>query len=239
MSYGMSQPKKRTKRSNVIDDCMGEACGLPGYEKKKSGGYQSEFFGGLQDLGGIGNVGGSVGTPRNNGSDKGLQIQELGAEYNSRFGQIGSGFTESVDPYNIGFKDLLTGNNRTGEIISSGSGHVTGVRGRGRPRGSGKGSSGRKGARIETNIGKSFKVGNLRRVKPKEYGNTSGKTESRSIYQLLRHGKPKQPNSHYTVADIAKGRKGDLEQRQKLQEGLQREIEEQDEQPNAKFGKDD
>lgn len=128
--------KKRSKGidrngDGIIDDCMGEACGLPGYGKKKSNEYFEApgFFGGLTELGGSGDIGIETGI------NEGLPIQELGAEFNTRFGSIGTGFTEAVDPYQIGFKDILTGNGRTGEIIEESSGFV-GKRGRGRPRGS-------------------------------------------------------------------------------------------------------
>jgi len=136
--------KKRSKGidrngDGIIDDCMGEACGLPGYEKKKNitqrgaEGFEAPgFFGGLQGLGGIGDFGIETGI------QEGLPIQELGAEYNTRFGNIGTGFTEAVNPYQIGFTDILTGNGRTGEIIEESSGYVTGRRGRGRPKGSTK-----------------------------------------------------------------------------------------------------
>lgn len=142
--------KKRSKGidrngDGVIDDCMGEACGLPGYGKKKSDEYFEApgFFGGLTELGGAGDIGIETGI------NEGLPIQELGAEYNTRFGNIGTGFTEAVDPYQIGFKDILTGNGRTGEIISESTGYVSGTRrGRGRPKGSTKG--GRVGAGVSS-----------------------------------------------------------------------------------------
>ena len=52
----------------------------------------------------------------------GLPIPELGQDFNTRFGQIGSGFVEKVDPFKIGFGDVLTGNGRTGEIIQGKTG---------------------------------------------------------------------------------------------------------------------
>lgn len=74
----------------------------------------------------------------------GLPVPQLGEDFNTRFGQIGTGFVERVDPFKIGFSDILTGNGRTGEIIKSRSGlegesfDAFSKRKRGRPKGSGK-----------------------------------------------------------------------------------------------------
>jgi len=137
----------------------------------------------------------------------GLEIPELGAEFNTRIGKIGTGFTEAVDPYNVGFKDILTGNGRTGEIIGYGGGYVGGgaKRGRGRPR---------KERSLEKNIG-SYRVGKIAKPKGKpmeiktkevrEAEKRGEKTESRSVYQLIKEGKPK-PKGSFQSESVSLGR---------------------------------
>lgn len=257
--------KKRSKGidrngDGVIDDCMGEACGLPGYGKKKSDEYFEApgFFGGLTELGGTGDIGIETGI------NEGLPIQELGAEYNTRFGSIGTGFTEAVDPYQIGFKDILTGNGRTGEIIEESSGFV-GKRGRGRPRGSTRSvagyspvgsllSEGRGGGRGgKSKKGKGVKFGKAI-IGGQEGESVSSKYIEPGLKKLGRKIKGKiRPEtkteyyaessgggvSRFSSEDIEANRDVEKESRHRLQVALQKEIEEQDEQPNAQYGKDD
>ncbi len=127
--------KKARKRNGKNGKRNGRNGNGNGSAKRAARGFESPgFFDGLQQ-------------PRNGGgipkidSDIGVGIPELGEGFNSRIGNIGTGFTESVNPFKIGFTDILTGNGRSGEIISSGAGGVTssfGKRKRGRPKGSGK-----------------------------------------------------------------------------------------------------
>lgn len=42
----------------------------------------------------------------------GIQIPELGQDFNTRFGRIGSGFVESVDPFGVGFSSKGIGGGR-------------------------------------------------------------------------------------------------------------------------------
>lgn len=170
--------------------------------------------------------------PINTKMDQGLPIPELGAEYNTRFGKIGTGFTEAVDPYEIGFKDILTGNGRTGEIITTSPGRISGTvkRGRGRPRKvrgiASKGIGSYRAVKIRGGKGKPLEI-KSKEVREREKKGEKVETESRSVYQLLKEGKPQKRTSQYSVGDIARERKTDLQTRQKLQEGYQREIEEQ------------
>ena len=103
--------------------------------KAAAKGFESPgFFGGLQ-------------VPRSSipkvDRDEGLKIPPLGEEFNTRFGKVGSGLVENVDTFKVGFKDVLTGNGRTGEIIGSGAKlKASSGRGRGRPRKAGRRSTG-------------------------------------------------------------------------------------------------
>lgn len=113
--------------------------------KESAMGFEApEFFGGLRQNG---NGSKTRGVPKADPIDLGvgLQIPELGQGFNSRIGNIGSGFVENVDTFKIGFRDVLTGNGRTGEIIKGRTGlegqsfdAIGGKRKRGRPKGSGK-----------------------------------------------------------------------------------------------------
>lgn len=210
-------PKKKVNKNNNL-------------AKEGARGFESPgFFSGLM-----------VEKPRNavkpvsSNIDQGLPIPELGREFNTRIGNIGTGFTESVDPYSIGFRDILTGNNRTGEIITASSGRIGrgAKRGRGRPRKirgiASKGIGSYKAVKIRGGRGKPLEF-KTKEIREREKKGEKVQTESRSVYQLLKEGKPKQSHSQFTVVDIAKGRKKyDLQSRQDLQEGLQREIAEQE-----------
>lgn len=137
-----SAPKKKARKRNGKNGRNGKRNGRNGRNgngsaKRAARGFESPgFFGGLQNGGGIGG-----GIPKSNIQDVGVELPALGEGFNSRIGNIGSGFVENVNPFKIGFTDILTGNGRTGEIIGGGSGAVTssfGKRKRGRPKGSGK-----------------------------------------------------------------------------------------------------
>jgi len=135
-------PKKKARKRNGKNGRNGKKNGRNGRNgngsaKRAARGFESPgFFSGLKNGGGIGG-----GIPKSGVQDVGVELPALGEGFNSRIGNIGSGFTESVNPFKIGFTDILTGNGRSGEIIGSGAGGVTsafGKRKRGRPKGSGK-----------------------------------------------------------------------------------------------------
>jgi len=144
--------------------------------KEAAMGFESPgFFSGLRQ-----NGNGSRGIPKADpvGFDRGLEIPELGSGFNSRIGNIGSGFVESVNPFRIGFSDVLTGNGRTGEIIKGSGGFVTpsiGKRKRGRPKGSGK-----KQKVVQKGLGKS---------KTLEFDTKGAKKLRAEAIQLAREGK--------------------------------------------------
>ncbi len=115
----------------------------------------------------------------------GLPIPELGTDFNDRFGQIGTGFVERVDPFKIGFSDVLTGNGRTGEIIGSGSGFVSGTRGRGRPKGSGKVGRPKGSTKLRGPVGKGLEIDSSEVKELRKAGKLKG-TKSRSVGSLLK-----------------------------------------------------
>jgi len=135
-------PKKKARKRNGKNGRNGKKNGRNGRNgngsaKRAAEGFESPgFFGGLESGKGFGGI------PKSEPiQDVGVELPALGEGFNSRIGNIGSGFTENVNPFKIGFTDILTGNGRTGEIIGGGAGGVTsgfGKRKRGRPKGSGK-----------------------------------------------------------------------------------------------------
>ena len=131
-------PKKKPRKRNGKNGRNGKRNGRNGNgsAKRAARGFESPgFFGGLESGKGLGGI------PKSEPiQDVGVELPALGEGFNSRIGNIGSGFVENVNPFKIGFTDILTGNGRTGEIIGGGSGAVTGFgkRKRGRPKGSGK-----------------------------------------------------------------------------------------------------
>jgi len=135
-------PKKKPRKRNGKNGRNGKKNGRNGRNgngsaKRAARGFESPgFFGGLESGKGFGGI------PKSEPiQDVGVELPALGEGFNSRIGNIGSGFVENVNPFKIGFTDILTGNGRTGEIIGGGSGSVTssfGKRKRGRPKGSGK-----------------------------------------------------------------------------------------------------
>ena len=131
--FGMDDflPKKRRNGNGRNGKKNGKRNGRSSAKESARGFEAPGFFGGLSGRRGNG-------IPK---ADVGVALPELGEGFNSRFGEVGSGFTERVDTFKIGFSDVLTGNGRTGEIIGGGAGIVTpgiGKRKRGRPKGSGK-----------------------------------------------------------------------------------------------------
>lgn len=183
-----------------------------GSAKSAARGFEAPgFFGGLQ------NGGGAPGIPKTDDRifDRGLQIPELGEGFNSRFGKVGSGFVENVDTFKVGFSDVLTGNGRSGEII--GSGGKIGARGRGRPRGSGKG--GRRVATKTTTAKKSGKtVGSL-------LAGAASKGIKGGITRLKSRGGG---TAQFSTEEIQAEKTVDRANVQGLQAGLQKEIEEQE-----------
>jgi len=132
-------PKKKPRKRNGKNGRNGKRNGRNGNgsAKRAARGFESPgFFGGLESGKGFGGI------PKSEPiQDVGVELPALGEGFNSRIGNIGSGFTENINPFKVGFGDVLTGNGRTGEIIGGGSGSVTssfGKRKRGRPKGSGK-----------------------------------------------------------------------------------------------------
>lgn len=190
---GNSMPQKKRngngKKLQVVDKrCFGDECFRT-----------DDFFGGFMAEGGGQGIKAEV-PP----IDQGLPIPELGAEYNTRFSKIGTGFTEAVNPYDIGFKDIITGNGRTGEIITGGT---EPKRGRGRPR---------KEKTIEQYVG-GYSVGKLKgkrgkypELKTKEVREREAKgekveTKSKTVATLLKESIRPKPQFESTKVKLGKG----------------------------------
>jgi len=170
LGFGQKRsPPKRRSKSKKRNGRNGNGSRRRNLAKESAMGFEAPgIFEGLR-------------SPRNGG---GLPIPELGTDFNSRFGQVGSGFVERVDPFKIGFSDVLTGNGRTGEIIGSGSGFVSGKRGRGRPRGSGKVGRPKGSKKLRGPSGKplEFESGEVKELR--RAGKLKG-TRTRSVGSLL------------------------------------------------------
>ena len=170
----MPQKKKNKSSKNEIFDkrCFGDEC------------FKTEdFFGGFM-------AGESKGIePVRSDVDSGLPIPELGKDYNSRFGNIGTGFTEAVDPYQIGFKNILTGDGRTGEIITDAQSAVGSYgirRKRGRPKGSGK---------FHAPKSRPYEV-ETREVTAKKKAGQKVDTKSKTVAEILAGGVKKKLKGH-------------------------------------------
>jgi len=204
-------PKKKRRNGNGKN---GKKRNGNGSAKSAARGFEAPgFFGGLKNGGGPP----PSGIPKTDDRvfDRGLQIPELGEGFNTRFGKVGSGFVESVDTFKVGFSDVLTANGRTGQII--GEGGKIGGRGRGRPRGSGKGRKAT--TQTTTTAKKSGKtVGSL-------LAGAASKGIKGGITRLKSRGGGQ---SQFSTEEIQAEKTVDRANVQKLQAGLQKEIEEQD-----------
>ena len=218
MDSFMAKPKKRRNgngRNGKSKKRNGNGNGRGSARSAALGFEAPGFFKGLETGNNIPRIGESQGR-----EVQGLQIPELGEGFNSRFGKIGTGFIEQTNTFKVGFSDVLTANGRTGQIL--GEGGKIGSRGRGRPRGSGKG---RKATASKTTVDSSKKsVGAI-------LGGAASKGIKGGISRIrarASRGEEVVATSQFSQDEIQAEKGVDKANVAQLQAGLQKEIEEQD-----------